>query len=123
MSTINQIGTRIDINARAGVTLGIFEVTVVDLYNAPVDLTGVVPQGAIYDSRGKTKVIDWTFDTEDLADGIIRFSVAAEDTTDLTTCSINHAAKYTWVMNLAFPGDLVVPAYYGDLRLIAGDGQ
>ena len=123
MKTVNQIGTRQDINVRQGATAGIYKLEVLDVNGAAVDLSNITPTGGIYDATGTTKLKDWAFDTTDAATGIILFSLSAEDTTALDCSKLDFPAKHTWIINLIWDDGSVVPAYYGDFRAIKGDGE
>lgn len=123
MTAVNQIGIKQDISVRRGTTAGAYQLQVLDVDAVVVDLSSVTPVGGIYIASGTTKIADWTFDTTNAADGIILFTLAAEDTATLATSKLSLPAKHTWVINLVWGDGTVVPAYYGDFRAIVGDGE
>lgn len=123
MQTVSQIGVRVDLNVRKGATAGIYQIDVIDDEKAPVDLSGVVVSGGIYNAKGSVKLADWVVNNDNLNAGIILFSLPPEITDSLDCSNLDYPAKHTWQINSIWPDGVAIPFYYGDFRVIIGDGE
>lgn len=123
MTTVNQYGERTDIVVRQGVTAGPFLLSVKDGDGVAVDLSGVTFEGGIFDTAGTTKLLDWDYDLSDLVSGNLTFSLSDTTTEDMLISKLTFPPKHTWIINMIWTDGTTIPAYYGDLRVIVGDGE
>jgi len=119
INTIQQLGDRVDLEVRQGSTLGPVRCILTDdsLTPVPIDLTGYTITGMVRRNYGDplpAAVMEVTF-IGALTDGIFEFTIPALITVAMP--SEHPFASYLWDMEMTHTSGLVIPLYYGQLRL------
>lgn len=123
MSSIGDIGNKLDLVIKQGSTFGPFKVTLVNPDDTPVNLTGSTVNGqirrsALDDSVAATLTAQITSATE----GEFQFGLTSTETAQMVAGERKEdlASLYVWDMTLVDSEGRVIPLYYGDVRVVRG---
>jgi len=120
---LGSIGERIDIDLRAGSTLGPFDVALADETGAAINLTGCTFDGAVSKrDAGATSDVALTVAIVSAPAGTLRFSLASASTGAFDGASsdfFSARADYAWALFWTDSAGTRQPLFYGAVNVAA----
>lgn len=118
MTTLGDIGEKIDLKIRQGADFGPITETLVNPDGTPVDLTGCTLRGQIRRAGLSAEVVaEITFEISLATDGLIRWGMTNAVTGGIPAGESmrDPASRYVWDRELVDASGRVIPLSYGDV--------
>lgn len=116
MTTLGDIGEKIDLKIRQGADFGPITETLVNPDDTPVILTGCILRGQIRRTALAAEVVaDLNFEILDPLAGVIRWGLTAAQTQDIPAGESlrDKESQYVWDRELQDAAGRVIPLSYG----------